>query len=772
MKLQYDDFDDDSDIKEWTAAPMNTAANPTYGGSSGIFRTILPKNRKELILTITVGLLFIILIFSVTRKHTTATSEVTNDQICETAACVQIAATLTENMNPSVDPCEDFYEYACGGWIKKNPIPESYSRYSTFSQLSEKNRIIIQRILDTTEISNTTLKFSAMQKVLHTYKTCVDEDTIEQAGATPLKRLMADIALFTSTPKGALNLPIQNKKDIENFHDALVEITKMGTDAFISPYVGPDDKNSTHNVIQISQAGLTLPSRDYYVDKDLDTDETLVALKGHIARMMLIFTPTLNETDVLTRAQEIVRLEYNLAGIFAPRTELRNPDTAYHLLDLDKNFTNKEYILQVPTYLRKMINNPMLMPTEIILWDKANYLEELQFLLSTTPMSVIIDYLMWRVVKSFSYHLSSAFVDEDFAFSMMLYGIEARSLRSIVCMSRAASVGGFALGNLFVEEAFAGSSKETALQMVEDIRYTFESRLSTISWMDADGVDAAKIKAEAVEPKVGYPSDLIATEDVNEHYADLQIEPSSTYFENIVASIRYTVDKSIAKLGKTVDRSEWHMTPQTVNAYYSPSVNQIVFPAGILQPPFFHKDYLKALNYGGIGVVIGHELTHGFDDSGSKYDKDGNLHPWWSEETAAKFAERTQCLVDQYGSFEVKGETVNGRLTLGENIADNGGLTQAYHAYRRWVQETNDGEEEPRLPGFPNLSPSKLFFLSFSTVWCGAARDEEAHRQLLTDPHSPGRYRVIGALSNSKEFSSAFGCRASTMNPSNKCSVW
>jgi len=315
--------------------------------------------------------------------------------------------------------------------------------------------------------------------------------------------------------------------------------------------------------------------------------------------------------------------------------------------------------------------------------------------------------------------------------------------------------------------------------MVADIINSFEQNLKSIHWMDDKTKGKAKGKAEAILQKIGYPDNLSTANQLNAHYADLSIDTSTSYMDNIFASTKFGVQSNLDQLDKAVDKTEWDMTPPTVNAYYNPPNNEIVFPAGILQSPFYDGSSLRASNYGGIGVVIGHELTHGFDDEGSQYDKDGNLVPWWPEDVVTKFKEKTKCIADEYSAFQIEnGDHVNGNLTLGENIADNGGLRESFHAYRTWVNRTvkdggNGGKEEPNLPGLPDLTPNQLFFLSFATVWCGDTRAEEEHRRIVTDPHSPGRFRVIGTLSNSEDFAREFNCpKGGKMNPEKKCRVW
>jgi len=329
------------------------------------------------------------------------------------------------------------------------------------------------------------------------------------------------------------------------------------------------------------------------------------------------------------------------------------------------------------------------------------------------------------------------------------------------------SIVSYDLGRMFVDDKFAGSSQQTVLDMIAKLKRAFDDSLDSLQWMDDKTRKAARGKAAAMREKIGFPHWIHNDTRLNEYYQKLSI--TTDYFGNMLSSLVFDMDKNYADLIKPVDKEQWHMSPPTVNAYFSPSGNEIAFPAGILQPPFFKADYPMAYNFGGIGVVAGHEITHGFDDTGSQYDKDGNLVPWWEAHVVQNFKSRTQCIRDQYSKYTVNGEPVNGNLTLGENIADNGGLKQAYDAYKMHI---NEHGEESELPAV-GLTTEQLFFVGFAQVWCGAARPQEASRLLLVDTHSPGKFRVIGAVSNFEQFSTAFNCPAgSPMNPQQKCQVW
>lgn len=396
------------------------------------------------------------------------------------------------------------------------------------------------------------------------------------------------------------------------------------------------------------------------------------------------------------------------------------------------------------------------------------YFTDLSTLLAKTPPSTVRSYLHWQVIDGYGGYLSKAYRDAIFDFSKTLSGVTQQKPRWKTCAGKADSALGFATGKIFVDKKFKGDSKTIALKMIQDVKDAFKGNFKNLDWMDSTTAEAAKSKADAVVQKIGYPEWIMDASALDAYYQNIEI--GSSYFQSIISINKEEVLKNRKLVGKPVDKSEWDMTPPTVNAYYNPPNNEIVFPAGILQPPFFSAEWPKAFNYGAMGVVMGHEITHGFDDQGSQYDKDGNLNTWWSAEAVERFKAKTSCISEQYSVYTINGEHVNGNLTLGENIADNGGLKAAYNAYQNWVAQNG---VEPRLPAWPELTPDQMFFVGFAQVWCGTVRPAEAHRLIVKDPHSPGRVRVLGTLSNSPEFARAFNCPANKpMNPTQKCTVW
>ena len=744
----------------------------------------VPKNCKEGALTLAVVNLFILAVALAVFADNGTT--INDSDLCQSEACLTLAAELTQNMNNSVDPCDDFYEYACGAWNDRNPIPDDKARYSSFAKLTDQNQMILRRILDraaeTSSASNSSKSSpveTAVGKAVAFYSSCINLELIEAAGIRPIENIISKIQFV---PTGGLDAPIDLPEDRERLSDSVAELHALSIYPFFYTLSQPDNKNSSQNVLSVSQSGLTLPSREYYVNRDPLKDKTLLALSEHIATMFAIYAnngaPLSSATAIsryTSRAKSVMLFEAEIAQFMLSREALKDPVKTYNVLDVATDL-DMEQIFEWNIFLKKLFGAAGVSPLpRNVVASSPDYLSSLDQVIRSTRAQTLLDYLKWRALDVLSIHLTDAFVQEDFAFQKEIYGVETQRPQWKKCVSRTDRSVGFALGSLYVKESFVGASQDTALEMIRNLKAEFISRLDSTTWMDDSTRDKAKVKADAMAHKIGYPRKLATEAELDNWYADLTPISADQYAENVLSKMAFSVSRNLRKLWLPVNRWEWEMTPSTVNAYYNPSQNEIVFPAGILQPPFFEQNYPKASNFGGIGVVIGHELTHGFDDTGAQYDEDGNLHKWWSDEITSAFKDKTKCIKNQYSEYILNGEQLNGELTLGENIADNGGLVQAFGAYRAWVKRTlGNGKEEKRLPGpLAALSPNQLFFLSFANVWCGDARPEEAHRLLLTDPHSPGKYRVLGTLSNSKDFAQAFQCKAgSRMNPAAKCEVW
>uniref|UniRef100_A0A4W4HPB7 endothelin-converting enzyme 1 n=1 Tax=Electrophorus electricus TaxID=8005 RepID=A0A4W4HPB7_ELEEL len=665
--------------------------------------------------------------------------------VCLTEACVTVASKIVESLDRTIDPCQDFYQYACGGWIRKNPLPDGRSRWSTFNSIWDQNQAVLKHLLENGTFNSSS---EAEKKAQFYYLSCLNEQHIEELGAQPL------VDLITKT--GGWN--ITEPWDKDNFMDVLKTVSgPYRAQPFFTVGVSVDPKNSNSNVIQVDQSGLFLPSRDYYLNKT--NEKVLKAYLDYMVELGLLLGGDKNST--LSQMQQILDFETALANITVPQDERRDEEKIYHKITI---------IL----YIKFLVLSPsrFLHALFLAVLHKQTHTQTLSPFLSMCLMawcSLLNNYMIWNLVQKGAPSLDQRFENAQDKLLESLYGTKKSCTpRWQTCIGNTDDTLGFALGALFVKATFDKHSKEIAEGMINEIRTAFKAALDDLSWMDEQTRQAAKDKADAIYDMIGFPDFILDPKELDDVYDGYEVSEDN-FFQNMLNFYNFSARVMADQLRKPPNKDQWSMTPPTVNAYYMPTKNGIVFPAGILQAPFYARDHPKALNFGGIGVVMGHELTHAFDDQGREYDKDGNLRPWWQNSSVDAFKNRTECMVDQYTQYTINGEHINGKQTLGENIADNGGLKAAYHAYRSWVK-TNG--EEKRLPAL-NLTNDQLFFVGFAQVWCSVRTPESAHEGLMTDPHSPPKYRVIGTLSNSPDFAEHFQCPlGSPMNSGHRCEVW
>jgi putative endopeptidase len=547
---------------------------------------------------------------------------------------------------------------------------------------------------------------------------------------------------------------IDGVQNAESLFTVTGELQRVGANPLLRIGVDADFKNPRLEIAQFSQGGLGLPDRSYYVSDDAKKKEILAKYQDYVATMLGLLGES--DADAATHAGQIVQFETELAKVSRERADLRDPDKTYHRLDAD-GLQKLTPDLPWPSMFAALGSAQM----KEINVETPEFFEGLQKTLASTDSSVLREYLRWQAVNNAAPALSKPFVDAHFAFyGKTLQGQEEMRPRWKRCVNFTNHALGEALGKLYVEKRFAGSSKAKAQEMIRDIENAFESNLPSLDWMDDTTRARAKEKVAALANKIGYP-------DKWRDYATLGVRRGD-FFANVVSGAEFETARQLRKVGNPVDRSEWFMTPQMVNAYNNPLQNEIVFPAGILQPPFFSKDFPAALNYGGIGAVVGHELTHGFDDQGRKFDAEGRLREWWEPAVAKKFEQRAQCVRDQYSAYEIQpGVHLNGKLTAGENIADIGGLKEAHSAYESWEARHDPGQATPKLTN------EQLFYVAFGQVWCTLATPEVERVRVSVDPHSPPKFRVIGAISDNPDFAAAFDCKAGDpMVPKNQCVVW
>ncbi|XP_058890230.1 endothelin-converting enzyme 2-like isoform X1 [Acipenser ruthenus] len=673
--------------------------------------------------------------------------------LCLTEACITVSSKIIEALDRSVDPCEDFYQYACGGWMKKNPLPDGRSRWSTFNSIWDQNQAILKHLLENTTFNSSS---EAEKKTQHYYLSCLNEQSIEELGAQPLIDLINKI--------GGWN--ITGPWDKDNFMEVLKTVSgPYRAMPFFTIYVSVDPKNSNSNVIQLDQSGLFLPSRDYYLNKTAN-EKVLTAYLEYMAELGMLLGGDHNTTQA--QMQQILDFETTLANITVPQDERRDEEKIYHKMTV-ADLQTLAPVINWLDYLSSALSPLDLNDTELVVVYAREYLQQVSELINKTDKSLLNNYMIWNLVQKTASSLDQRFENAQDKLLESLYGTKKSCTpRWQTCIGNTDDTLGFALGALFVKATFDKHSKEIAEGMINEIRSAFKEGLDELSWMDSQTRQAAKEKADAIYDMIGFPDFILDNKDLDDIYDGYDVSEDS-FFQNMLNFYNFSAKVMADQLRKAPNKDQWSMTPPTVNAYYMPTKNGIVFPAGILQAPFYARDHPKALNFGGIGVVMGHELTHAFDDQGREYDKDGNLRPWWQNSSLEAFKNRTECMEEQYTQYTINAEHINGKQTLGENIADNGGLKAAYHAYRSWLQRNG---EEKLLPAV-GLNNHQLFFVGFAQVWCSVRTPESAHEGLMTDPHSPPKFRVIGTLSNSKDFAEHFKCpTGSPMNSGQRCEVW
>ena len=630
-----------------------------------------------------------------------------------------------KNMDTSAKPQDDFFMYANGSWIKNTEIPPEYSRWGSFNQLIEHNNDALHEIAEKAANTHVDPKLAPeTQKVGDYYASGMDEKTIEAMRTKPLAEEFKSIEAI---------------KDRNDLLKEIAHLHAIGVPALFDFGAGQDAKDSTRDIAQVTQGGLGLPDRDYYTKTDDASKKLRDQYVEHVAKMLpLLGEPQNTASD---QAKKILALETKLAEASRTRVELRDPQKNYNKMSqndlqaLTPDWNWADYF--------KEIN--LAEPGDINV-HQPEFFKAANTAFTKTSIDDWKTYLRWHLINATAAELSKDFVNENFNFNdATLHGtkqIKPRWKRVVISTDEAI---GEALGKLYVADYFPPEAKARALEMINNVKGALADRIKTLEWMDEPTKKEALKKLAAFQVKIGYP-------DKWRDYSLLKID-KGPFVLNAMRAENFEVNRDLKKIGKPVDRTEWEMTPPTVNAYYNPTMNEIVFPAGILQPPFFYAKADDAVNYGGIGAVIAHEMTHGFDDEGRQYDALGNLRDWWSPESAAKFKERSQAVVTQYADYEpLPGLHINGELTQGENIADIGGVKLAYAALQKALDK-NPAARQQKIDGF---TPEQRFFLSFATIWKSKQRDEDLKLRLNTDPHSPARYRVNGPLSDLTEFQKAF----------------
>lgn len=645
-----------------------------------------------------------------------------------------------DNIDKTIDPCVDFYQYACGNWLKNTEIPADRTRWVSFIELDEQNEGIMRSILEKASAAGPG-RDALDQKIGDYYGSCVDEKAADAKGLDPLQPELDRIA---------------SAKDKAALMDAIARVHVIGPNPLFNFYSQPDLHNANQVIAYIDQGGLSLPDRDYYLKDDAKSVDQRKHFVEYATEMFTLAGQT--PQQAAKSAQSVLRIESALAKASMDRTARRDPKNRDHKMAREEaarlapNFYLSRYFAAVnaPSFSELNVSNP-------------DFFKQVNGLLDSESLDALKTYVSWHLLDGTAPWLSKPFVDANFKMEQVLTGQAEIKPRWKRCVNATDGALGEALGQRYVELTFGAEGKQRMLKMVDALEQSLDQDIRSLPWMTDDTKKQAKVKLEAIRNKIGYP-------DVWRDYSSLKIVQGDLV-GNFLRANEFEARRQIAKIGKPLDRNEWGMTPPTVNAYYSPPRNEIVFPAGILQPPFFDKTMDDAVNFGGIGVVIGHELTHGFDDQGRKYDPQGNLRDWWTAEDGQEFEKRASCVADEYSSFvAIDDLKLNGRLTLGENTADNGGARISLAALRKMIAQDPTGKAGEKIDGY---TPEQRFFLGFGRVWCQKQRPEEARRRVIVDPHSPGKYRIDGVVQNMPEFQQAWGCKVGQpMVSENACRVW
>ncbi|XP_048868278.1 phosphate-regulating neutral endopeptidase PHEX isoform X2 [Brienomyrus brachyistius] len=698
------------------------------------------------------------------------------DEFCVTQECIEAAGSILSKMDQSAAPCEDFYQYACGEWLKDNPIPEDSSTYGIYPWLRHEVDLKLKELL---ELSTAPQDVEAVKKAKMLYRSCMNETAIELEDAKPLLKALRHRELRWPVLSNELGTSWQWEESRFSLLETLAHIrTYHSKSVLVRMYVAPDDKNSSRYIIKLDQASLSLSSREDYITNTTEAQmyrEALLRLMVEVAVML-----GANQQIAQTQMEEVLAFEGKLAEVMIPfenRTS-ENMYNKYSLSRLQKTVPEFNWLGFVRAAMDTKLYPELkyLSSSESVVVRAPQYFKDLFKLLNVTEKRTVANYVVWRAVLARMTMLSRRFLYRYLDFARVTTGTTSLTPRWDKCVNYVENTLIYAIGRLFVERHFQEDKKLMMEELVEGIRWAFVDMLEKENtWMDEDTKRKAMEKAHAVMAKVGYPEFILNDTYINEDIKVLSFSETD-YFGNVMQTLHFISQSDIGWLRKTVPRTEWFTNPTTVNAFYSSSTNQIRFPAGELQKPFFWGlSYPRSLSYGAIGVIVGHELTHGFDNNGRKYDKNGNLDQWWSNTSISRFNEKTQCMIDQYNGYHWKeaGLNVRGKRTLAENIADNGGIRQAFRAYRRWVDTHRSGREEPLLPGV-GLTNNQLFFLSYAHVRCNSYRPEAARDQIQSGAHSPPKYRVVGSMSNYEEFRQAFSCPdMSAMNRgADSCRVW
>ncbi|XP_054288686.1 neprilysin-4-like [Macrosteles quadrilineatus] len=703
--------------------------------------------------------------------------DVQDVDVCSTAECLAAAVELKASMNLSVDPCQDFYQFSCGGWVKDHPVPATESHINQFNLVSKTLYFQLREMLESPNEKEDPLPVRNSKQF---YTACMDTDKVEARGLKPLSELLKQFGGWPMTQK-------RWDQKLFNWQTMSSEvIRRWGLAPLVFFYVGPDRKNSNITVITIDQPSLVLP-RSMLVDSVVYKKQLTAYVHWVAGSAQLLSRHTgedVSEDMAYQDAANVVQFEMELAKLTAPNEMRRDGRRMYNDMTLRQlqQWTDSAVIenpvIDWLAMVKGIFNDTdiKIEYSERIVVRELDFLFKLTQLIETSSPRTVANYMHWRLVKLLNRDLNNKIAELSFEFDKVLSGATEDLPRWEECVLATNSLWRYAVAYKYVQLHFDDEAKQSALEMVGNLRAGLLEQLDNVSWMDEDTRVAAKTKVRQMTQFIGYPHWFSNQTYLEQYYNELTA--GADHLENVEKGKHFQVLKHFTKLRQPTDRYEWSASPAVVNAYIDFQLNAIIFPAGILQPPFFGKGRTEALNYGGIGVVIGHEITHAFDDLGRQSDGLGNLAQWWTDGTVERYLDKAKCFVKQYNGYRVpqldemlmKTAYMNGVTTLGENMADNGGLHQAFAAYQRYTQTHGP---EKRLPGLEQFSPEHLFFIAFARNWCESSTKESLLQEVLSDPHSPHVFRVKGTLTNSPQFAQTFNCPlGSPMNPKSKCTFW